>query len=336
MTCMLRNVLAIVSMLWLAAGSAFADVYLVRDVAVTVTADNSVLARTQAFDEARVTAAYRLIERLTMPQDRAALNGVRVSPEIASRLSSAVDVQDEKLSGTRYVGLLSVKFDKRAVAAYLNVYDIPFVDTQAAQALIIPTATGGIDPFAWAAAWAKSPNADSLTPYLAGETPYEPGPTWADVAEDVLQSGARRALVVNASASEDKVYVAISELRPASSSRRIGVVGPFVTFEEALAGVVAYSERDWKQRTVVRVTGETQVSAIARFNTPRQWVRIENALKTSRLVQATSIEAVTGQGADLSFTFQGQPDQLTAELRASGVLLEPAPEGWLLTSVSAR
>ena len=321
-------------MLWLAVSAANADVYLVTDVAVDVTAENSVQARAQAFEEARLKAARRLMDRLTTQQDRNAAGGVAMNSQIASRLAAAVDVQDEKQSATRYVGLLAVKFDERAVKSFLNVYDMPYVDTQAGLALIVPEADETVSWEEWALNWQGRADKNVLSPYVTTTQVFLDPVTWEDVSEEVLAIGAQRAVIARLSATETGFFVQLFEMHGETESRLpIGATGPFETMADARKSSVGYLEAAWKNQTIVRAIGETAVQAVASYQNSTGWVTIERALKNSRLVKNYQVENISLKGADLSFAFSGRPDQLSAELRANGVRLSAGDFGWVLEPV---
>ena len=316
--------------------AAFADVYLITDLKVDVTDESSAQARSKAFAQAKVEGAHRLINRLTSYKDRTEA-GLVINYDIANRLASAVDVQDEKQSGTRYLARLSVKFDPNAVSAFLNVFDVPYVDSQAARALILPNAGAGVVADEWVAVWSGQASEHTLAPWVGGVREYPSMSTWSSVAQDVHRNNASRAVIALASASGGAYYVRMKEVRAGEEEpRNIGSAGPFNSLEEAREGIVSYLENDWKARTIVRADDQTSVSAIARFGSRAGWVEIEKSLKSSRLAKDYQLQALSSEGADVRFVFVGRPDQLATELRASGVVFSAAEEGWLLESALGR
>jgi len=330
-----RFVAATVSMLLLATGACFADVYLVKNIAVDATAENSIEARAKAFDEARVVGANLLMQRLTTAQDRAKARGLTINSGIAARLAAAVDVQEEKQSATRYLGMLAVKFDERAVKSFLKVYDIPFVDSQAALALLVPEVVGGVNPDEWAEIWGQSYDENVLAPYVVSSSIYLDDVNWEDIALDVQNVGAQRGISAKAKLVGSSYFVDLYDLRQEYSGRLpMGTAGPFASLEDAKTGSVQYLENVWKTQNIVRAVGETSVSAVARYGDQRGWVSIRKALKNSRLVKNVIIEKVSVRGADVSFSYAGRPDQLAAELRTSGVLLSSEENGWSLEPVA--
>ena len=323
-------------MLWLGAGVAFADVYLVRDVRVEASAATSKEARAIAFQEAKVIAANRMIARLTLPADRNAAEGLRITGETASRLAAAVDVQDEKQTGQKYYGLLAVKFDPSAVQAFLNVYKVPYVTATDAFAMIAPATDGAtVDPFAWAAVWSETKDDTLLTPYAGASVAYPDGASWQELSAEAARLRARRAVIARASLTNGQVYVKLTDIRPdADLPQVLGTIGPYASLEEARDNVGAFLERDWKNRTIVRAVGATNMTAIAKFNSLRSWATIERALSKSRMIRDLDVTALSTSGADLQFVFLGRADQFSTELRASGVQLTPDGASWILETVS--
>ncbi|MFC7290787.1 hypothetical protein [Hirschia litorea] len=330
-----RSFVAAVSMLWLAIGASYADVYLVTDIAVDATAATTIEARAKAFDEARVKGANRLLQRITLSEDRSAARGLTINSSVAARLAAAVDVQDEKQSANHYIGILAVKFDERAVKAFLRVYDIPFVDSQASLALLIPEVENGVNPDEWAMVWGNSVDKNVLSPYVTSEAIYLNDVNWDDIAEEAYRMSALRGVVARAKLVGTNYFVDLYDVRQEYTGRLpIGTAGPFPDLEQAKSGAISYLEGTWKAQNIVRAIGETSVSVIVRYNNQQGWVAVQKGLKNSRLVKNVLVENVTVQGADVSFSFAGRPDQLAAELRASGVLLSSDDYGWLLEPVS--
>ena len=317
--------------------AARADVYLVTDQIVEVTAETAAEARAEAFQRATISATYELLNRITSYRDRAEA-GVVINAQIANRLRAAVDVQEENQSSTLYRGNLSVKFNPTAVAAFLDIYNVPFVDSQDAVALVLPHAGKGVDPVAWVNVWSGFSTDNTLAPLRGGITKYPSMTEWDMVSQDVVQAGARRGVLASAVVSANGSYfVRLRDLRAGQTEPRIiGTVGPISTLEEAPAAVVDYLENEWLERTIVRAEGETQVSAIALFSSRAGWIEIDRALHNSRLVRDIQIQSVSTRGADLTFSFIGRPDQLTTDLQAAGVQFSADSNGWILQSALGR
>ncbi len=212
-----------------------ADPYTVTGVPVDATADNAADAQRMALEQGQRAAAQRLIDRLTLPQDRegpppqsgfdearpapqseqlrqraieqyglseaeaAALvvaeasdgavlldeQGERleiapvwdgtglppVSADEAAAMIAGLEIGREQRSATRYIAELTVSFDRRAVAAYFDRYDVPHVQSQARPVLVVPVLSeaGGDKVWEgeWYEAWKAGGFAHALAPMIA-------------------------------------------------------------------------------------------------------------------------------------------------------------------------
>ncbi|MEM6627619.1 MAG: hypothetical protein AAF719_13035 [Pseudomonadota bacterium] len=306
------------------------------DIEVDVSAENSVEAQRQAFAEARLVAARQLVSRLTFAEDRARIGGVQVDGVTAARLAAAVDVQEQKRSGTRYFGILSVKFDPAAVRGYLQALDLPYTESAAAKAVLAPIAGPGADVVSWIGAWSGLETDHGLIPFGLGYGVYDSSSTWDEFMLEAETLNATRAVLARAEIQNGAIYVRITELRPDGQVSRLGRAGPYASLEEAAPGTLAYLRGDWKRRTTVRGGDKTGIDAVATFSSLREWVAIKSALSASRLVTDFRVRSVTNSGADVGFVYSGRPDQLAAELRALGVNFLSDDLGWTLEAVGVR
>ncbi len=132
--------------------------YTVSDIAVDVTAASAVEARNRALEEAKRRALDRLLRRLTLPEDWGRLpmtETLEVEPLVAG-----IAVDEEKLSATRYVARITVRFDGAAVQRLLREAGIAAVLRPSDPLLVLPVtvqedgtwrAFAAEDP--WRAAW---------------------------------------------------------------------------------------------------------------------------------------------------------------------------------------
>jgi hypothetical protein len=318
------------------AASAFADPFRVRDVAIDKTASSINEAITQGRAEARVEAARRLIDRLTLPEDRAAA-GQPLDPNTVARFFSSYDFQEqERRTGTRYITVMTVNFLASDVRKYLDERNIPFVETQAAMAMIAPVASGGLDPVAWAKTWEGKADSTVLTPYVVSVEAWPRPPAWSEVEAEAGQKGAQRAVVAGAYLQNGQIYVRLSEVRGGYPESMLAIAGPFNDLSAAQRGSVAALEKAWKQASVVRTTGSTPMALVARFGGLNDWVKIRKSMESSRLISSFKVESVSTSGADISFVYSGRPDQLAADLRARGVALRSDTDGWVAEASSPQ
>jgi len=187
-----------------------ADPFTVTGIHIDETASDATRAQTLALQSGQVQAARILIERLTLPEDRIAapldprdaagapsmaLDAARsvdpvadavqqipralpeIDSEIAASLIAGFDISNERRSPTRYIGDLSVTFDRRAVRDFFNRYDVPYVQAQARAILVVPilqSETGSVlwgGP--WYQAWQSPRFAHALVPFIGLGSRYE-------------------------------------------------------------------------------------------------------------------------------------------------------------------
>ena len=311
---------------------AHADVFRISGIAVDETAPNQTEARANARTNARLAAANLLIDRLTLPEDRASATSPIDVSEIA-RFTNSIDTDgEEKYTTTRYISVLAVNFDADTVRDYLEARNVPYVDGQAGLALLVPVAGQNVAPEAWSQAWAGRSNNNVLTPYVASTAVFDRPVTWADVSAEASSAGASRAIVAAAYMSNGALYSRLSELTPEGEERAIAVAGPYASYEEAQAGSVETAQREWKRASVVRTTGAAVMDVVARFSDIREWVTIRKAVEASRIVRELDVQSISVSGADLSFVFAGRPDQLAADLRSRGLQLSGTDDGYVITT----
>jgi hypothetical protein len=332
--------------------AAFADPYKVKDLVIDRTAATAAEAAKQGADEAKLVAAQRLIERLTLPEDRAQAREPIDATVIATRLSRNSETQEQQKSfsvagGVRVTGVIAQNFVAKDVREYFDARGVPYVDTHAAKALLVPSVGNGVDARQWGAQWTQTVNQGGqnrtvgrsddtvLTPYVASVESWPRRPTFMDVQSEISSAGADHAIVAEAY-SQGGIYVRLIDLRTNGGDSGLVVVGPFSDLSAAKRGAIAEMERAWKVRSIVRTAGSTDIALTANFRNIGEWVRIKKGLETSRLVRNLNIESLSTSGADLRFAYSGRPDQLAADLRAKGVDLRSADNGWVLQVASGQ
>lgn len=311
------------------------QVYTVNDLAVDETAGSATEAQQKAWAKARAMAAQRLVNRLTLPEDRQGANPP-LDYAALSRLVISTDTgSDEKRTTTRYIATLGMRFKPSEVRQFLESRNVAYVEAQAGRALVV-AAAAGLDPVAWQKAWAEKTDPNSLTPYVVSDEAWPRHPAWSDVEAEARSKGAARAVVAEAYNQGGSMYVRLTELRAGESPVALAVAGPFSTFEAAQPGVVDAMETAWKKASVVRTSGSTGMELVASFSTASDWVRIRKGLEQSRMIRDMQVVALSTQGADISFVYSGRPDQLAADLRSRGLDLQGADGGWVVRTSGGR
>lgn len=332
--------------------SAFADPYRVKDLVIDQVGATAAEATTQGREAAKLVGAQRLIERLTLPEDRAnAREPLNPADIVRAATRITQQVQDKRAptaGGFRYTSVISWDYNPSIVRQYLESRGVPYVDAQAGKALVNPSVAGGLDPVAWGNQWTETVTKDGqatlvgksddtvLTPYVASTQAWPRRPSWMEVQDDITLSGADRAVIAEAYAQGNQIYVRLIDLRTGAADTSGAVVGPFIDLPSAKAAAIAEMERAWKAQSIVRTSGSTDLSVVATFRDIGEWVKIRKGLESSRLVSRFTVESLSVSGADLRFAFSGRPDQLAADLRSRGIDLRGADNGWVAQVISSQ
>ncbi len=150
------------------AGAAMAaDPYAVSGVLVDISASNANAARDQAISQAQSKAWAELYARL-VPGGSAP----RMSERDLARLVQGFEIDDERVSATRYVGSFTVRFRESAVREMLAGSTSQYVEPPSRPFVLLPvTVVDGRpvlweDRTPWRAAWEERPASSSLVPLL--------------------------------------------------------------------------------------------------------------------------------------------------------------------------
>lgn len=150
----------------LAAGDA--KVYEVTDVAVDVNAESAARARDQALAKAQKTAFGQLIERLG--GNPAAAD--TASAEVLAGLMQSFEVQNERASPSRYLGMFTIQFKPSAVRAWLDQNRVAYSDVKSGPVVVLPVYVNGGKPVLWEdrtrwrTAWENSSRDTGLVPVI--------------------------------------------------------------------------------------------------------------------------------------------------------------------------
>lgn len=308
--------------------------YTVRDIVVEESGGSQAEARAQGVARAKLAGAQRLVERLTLPEDRANVDVAAISRTAGAQNTLVPD----RFAGNRYLGLLAITYTASSVRDMLNGKGVPFVDTQQGLAVLVPT-TQGLGSSDWLGTWSyraadgatlgRSDNT-VLTPFIASVGTRPGRPSWGDLQSEVASAKATHAVIAEASGAPNQIMLRISELRDGQPEAPIAASGPYPDFEAARLGVISELEMAWKKASIVRTSGSSDLALSAHFAGVAQWVKIRKALEGSRLVTSMVVESFSATGADMKLAYSGRPEQLSADLRARGLSLSQDSGGWVL------
>jgi hypothetical protein len=329
---MLRLILAAIMLFGLgisSAGAQIREVYTIRDIPVDEQASTVIEARERAMTAARIAGTRALINKITLAEDRAAVGGVPVDGALANRLTAAVDVEDEVAGAGRYRGRLAVVLNPAEVRAHLRSLGLPFLDTQAPRALLVPVAAPGLREALGEAFSAEGVGA--LVPYATAQVAYPAFASWAELAPEALQSGARRAIMAELGGREGAWRVTLSTVT-AAGNEPVGATASARTLTEAARMANALLAEAWKRDSIVRDGSASEISAVVRYTSLAEWNTLRGALAQSPLVSTFRTRAVARDGALVIFVFAGDIARLRADLVQRGVDIFYGEDGYELRS----
>ena len=334
------------------AAPAFGQAYTVRGIEIDATADTAFEAQRQAMSAGQTRAAERLIRRLTLAEDRMEADLPPMTAETAARLIAGLQISDEQRSSTRYRGVLTVEFDRRAVSEYLSGLGVAFVESQAAPILVVPVLEGADGRRLWSGpwrrAWEEGGFDTALTPFmpLGARTGEDGAPVGRglitpreamDLDRDALGALARaydveRVAVVRARQGGDAVRAAGTILTFGEAGTRretLTSVAARGGFLDAAERLVERRETAWKRQAVVRGGEEAELELTLLFSSLTEWRGLQRAVAGASLVQDARLDALSRGGAAMTVTHRGTRAQLRSEFAARGARLEDdAALGW--------
>lgn len=327
------------------------DLYVVPGISVRATADTAQEAQLQARAEGRARAFRKLMQRLTPREYWNHLPDA--SPEQLESYEASLDVVKEHTNRNLYIATLDFRFSPTAVRGFLKTANIPFSESQARPAVLLPVLEADgqrllwEETNAWAAAWVKRRLTHELVPLEfalgdlqdigAVDAARAVAASWQD-----LQSIARRyrvgevivaVAVLQPGNQQDTLYVRADRVGPQSSSRTEAVVTGAKgdrtdLYARAVEAVVDKFNDAWKRNTLVQYGIEREIDVTVRFSGLADWVRVRNSLSQVATVVETRTVALSPGGAEIVLRFAGTPDQLALNLKQRNLYLAAMDGRW--------
>lgn len=346
----MRHVLAaLILVLAAAAGAAAQGPYTVSRVPIDATASNTFEAQAIALRQGQAEAARRLIDRLTLFEDRMEASLPPLSNEEIAELIAGLQIADERRSGTRYIGVLTVNFDPRAVRRWLQSHRVPFVEAQARPVVVLPvlhTEEGGAalwDGNPWRETWTEIDAANALAPVIlpsreTGRSLISASVATAmdvDALRDVaLAHGAAEVAVLIARGGEDGMRyqgAVFSFADPSGEPVRAPVTASAGGFRAAAQRFIADREEAWKRSAIVRGGEGGEFAVTVLYGGISEWQALRGAITGASLVTNARLDALSRDGAMMTLTHRGDRAQLITELDARGAALtEDREMGWVI------
>lgn len=340
------------------AATARADAFTVRGIAVDVEADNAVLAREMAIEEAQREGLGRLLERLTLPQYAEQLPAA--DQQALTRLVTAFEVEEESTSATRYIGRLSVSYDEAAVQDLLQGTGVPIVlDTP--PSLLVVAALDEPDglavftgPDGWRDAWSaeathntlldiRLPVGDLVDLRTLGAQALESAPETA-LALAAERYGAEAAILLVARADDPLGPTRVTVAERGSHAWRTDFAGDSfamdadsaTVWQAAVRRTKAALEREWKAANLVAMDRLTRLPVSVALGSLEAWADIRRRLDQVGAVRGINIEAFSQQQAELVINHIGNVDQLQRAFEARGLQLSEGAGTWRLQRLTGQ
>ncbi len=340
-------------------------VFTISNFPVEASAENAVAAKNRAIADGQKAAYRSLLKRIVPVTSYARLKAVRDQP--MANIYDGFAVRSERNSATTYLASLDFTFRADAVRGMLRREQIPFVEEQAKEVVLIAAVReagkldrDGAGAREWLSTWKELDLVNTLTP-LRVET------VKSVIHNDTLKmlvDGDDSAIRVLANEySGDDVVTAIAEVDKPAGRLHVTLAGRDATgtfnlkrsyrlfdgdvrYAMELAAVVSHGvvEGRWKQlrtrggggsdvaaATPAGVGGEP-VHVEAEFSSLGEWNSMRERLEGTPGVANVEIAAVSARGADLALNFPGGGPSLASALAARGMSLRDVGGAWLLRS----
>ena len=318
------------------------NVYVVSGVQVDQTAANAAAAQQAGLAAAQQRGFERLVRRLTLPEELVA-RGMPVADAAAiERLVLSVDVQEERRSGTRYIGRLTVRFDPTGVRTALRAHGLTVVDTRTSPVLVAAIVGDGVTPetaAVWREVWANSGYGDELVPLAVAPEGLRGPADWRTAQPFAQAAGATSVIFATLRTQGGTVVASLVEVDANARRERADVASRIDGDNGLRAALSSLAEQantrvqnEWRARLATGAGQRERVTASALYSDQAQWELIKDALEgaAATIISEIRIQAVGREGALVSFSYVGERTQLIAELTRRGVSVQDTPQGVVL------
>ncbi len=321
------------------------DIFTVSGVRVDQSASDAAQARTQGLATAQRLAFERLARRITSVEDQARLTLPR--PEAASLdlLVRGVDVEEERRSGTRYLGRFAVRFDPNGVRTALQAAGFRVLETRGAPVLVSPQPANA-DPAApaspWRQAWEQGGYAGELLPVALA--PASATADWPALQPIAAANGAQSVMVITASQTGAALVADLVEFSAGGAQTRRGQVSAAVqggdagladAYRRLAEAANARLQTQWKTSLSLQASQRARLTVSALYRDMAEWTRVKQGLEAAAqtTISDIRIEAIAREGALVTFAHGGSVDDLAQALGRFNLSLSQSDQGPVLRAV---
>lgn len=330
-------------------------IFTVSDVKVDITAENSAIAREQAFAKAQSDAFLKLAERLIPEAEMAAFTSP--DTQTISTMIKDFEVTQEQLSSVRYIGTYTFNFNDRNVRKFFSGRGVQFSDVSSRPVLALPfyqRDTGTVlwsQDNDWMKAWGRAGDLGGLVPVVV---PIGDLMDVSDINEDQAlgyDDAKLRTMLGRYNAGEAAVFFAVPDhslMLAADHEKAAGSLvveiyrtdrnGPEVVRNitvDPLEGETKYElysratrlvhqalQQNWKEKTVISPSEASgRLSVLVRINGLEQWAATQTALENVHVINEIALQSLSPSEAKVDLMFQGTEDRLRLALAQADITL---------------
>nr|WP_255636238.1 DUF2066 domain-containing protein [Azospirillum sp. 412522] len=316
-----------------------ADPFAVSGVRVDINGSNPTTVRDQAIREAQAKAWAELYRRLVPGGG----NPPRLSDNEIAKLVQGFEIDEEKVSASRYVGAITVRFRPNAVRDALGQSGgaTQYVEPPSRPFVILPvTQTDGRtilwqDRTPWRAAWEARQSAASLVPLVVPDG--ELSDAQAISGEDAVAGNSEALARIAQAYKAGGVVVARTDL-PANGpdparglavdvtrygldgtreNQMVQVKGGGTADEllnRAVAAVGTQLDDSWKREHTAATGPEQNTLVRVPLTAVNDWVETRKRLSAVNAVSRSTLMSISRSEALITLTYRGAPEQLAQAL----------------------
>ncbi len=340
--------------------------FTITDVKVDVTAENSAVAREQAFAKAQSDAFSKLAGRMMSEGEIGKFT--LPDTQTISTMIKDFEVTQEQLSSVRYIGTYTFSFNDKNVRRFFSGQGVRYTDVGSRPVLALPFYERDNGPVLWShqndwmRAWNHAGNLGGLVPIVV---PIGDLMDVADINDDEalnyderkLQSLLRRYDAGEAAilfAVPDHSLLVAGDQDSAIGSLMIQIyrtdrAGPEavqnitvdakggetkkVLFARATKKVHKALQKNWKEKTIVSPSNGNRLQVRVHFEGLEQWAATQTALERVYGVSEIVLQSLSPKEARVDLVFQGSESRLRlalaqADMTLSKPQINPASFGY--------
>jgi len=322
-----------------AAAPSAADPFAVSGVRVDINGSNPTTVRDQAIREAQAKAWAELYRRLVPGGG----NPPRLSDGEIAKLVQGFEIDEEKVSASRYVGAITVRFRPNAVRDALGQSGgaTQYVEPPSRPFVILPvTLTDGRtilwqDRTPWRAAWEARQPAASLVPLVVPDG--ELSDAQAISGEDAVAGNADALARIAQAYKAGGVVVARTDLPAAGPDPARGMTVDVTRYgldgtrenqtvqvkgggtadellNRAVASVGTQVDESWKREHTTATGPEQNTLVRVPLTAVNDWVETRKRLSAVNAVTRNTLMSISRSEALITLTYRGAPEQLAQAL----------------------